>query len=111
MHDFNKPRCNFDALASQLFPYPDHPILKWTFRLPILFHRLGLGLIVGRLFMILTTIGRKSGLPRHSAIEFHSEVGVAARSRVGGDRRRCAAPTRCAPDTQLLGRCLQTTSE
>ena len=47
MHDFNKPRRNFDALASQLFPYPDHPILKWTFRLPILFYRLGLGSTVG----------------------------------------------------------------
>ena len=74
MHDFNKPRRNFDALASQLLPCPNHPILKWTFRFPILFYRLGLVSTVGRLFMFLTT----TGLPRHHAIEFYSEVGAAA---------------------------------
>jgi hypothetical protein len=60
---------------SQLLPYPHDPILKWSFRLPILLYRLGLGPIVGRRFMILTTTGRKSGLPRHHAIEFHSFEG------------------------------------
>ena len=29
-------------LSFQLFPCPDHLILKWSFRLPILFYRLSL---------------------------------------------------------------------
>jgi deazaflavin-dependent oxidoreductase (nitroreductase family) len=33
--------------------------------------RLGLGPIVGRLFMIITTTGRKSGLPRSTMVEYH----------------------------------------
>jgi hypothetical protein len=49
--------------------------LKWSFRLPILLYRLGLGPIVGRLFTILTTSGRQSGLPRRHALEFHSFAG------------------------------------
>ncbi len=63
------------TLPSQPLPYPDRPILKWSFRLPILLYRLGLGPIVGRLFMILTTTGRKSSLPRRHAIEFHVFAG------------------------------------
>lgn len=59
----------------QRLPYPDRSILKWSFRLPLLLHRLGLSPIVGRLFIILTTTGCKSCLPRHSAIEFHSYAG------------------------------------
>lgn len=62
-------------MTSQPFPYPDRSILKWSFRLPILLFRLGLGPIVGRLFMILSTTGRKSGLPRRHAIEFHAFAG------------------------------------
>lgn len=33
--------------------------------------RLGLGPIVGRLFMIITTTGRVSGLPRSTMVEYH----------------------------------------
>lgn len=33
--------------------------------------RLGLGPIVGRLFMIITVTGRKSGLPRSTMVEYH----------------------------------------
>jgi deazaflavin-dependent oxidoreductase (nitroreductase family) len=32
---------------------------------------MGLGPLVGRLFMIMTTTGRKSGQPRRAAIEYH----------------------------------------
>ena len=62
-------------MTSQPFPYPDRSILKWSFRLPILLFRLGLGPIVGQLFMILTTTGRQSGVPRLHAIEFHAFAG------------------------------------
>ncbi len=55
-------------------PYPKG-LLKWLFKLPILLYRLGLGSLVGRLFMVMTTIGRKSGLLRRTAIEFHEFKG------------------------------------
>ena len=52
-------------------PYPSFPILKYLFKSPILLWRLGLGNIVGRQLMILTTVGRKSGRLRHTAVEYH----------------------------------------
>jgi deazaflavin-dependent oxidoreductase (nitroreductase family) len=58
-------------LQTELLPYPSHPVLRALFKSPILLYRLGLGWLVGRLFMILTTTGRKSGLPRPTAIEYH----------------------------------------
>lgn len=51
-------------------PYPTG-LMKWLFKTPILLYRLGLGYLVGSLFMVMTTIGRKSGLPRRTAIEYH----------------------------------------
>ena len=74
------------TLPSQTLPYPDHPILKWSFRLPILLFRLGLSPIVGQLFMILTTTGRKSGVPRLHAIEFHAFAGRKYVFSAWGDR-------------------------
>lgn len=51
-------------------PYPSG-LAKWLFKSPILFHRLGLSFLAGRIFMVMTTIGRKSGSLRRTAIEFH----------------------------------------
>lgn len=56
-------------------PYPSHPALRRLFQLPIWLRRLGLGALTGRLFLILTTRGRKSGLPRHTALEYHTFKG------------------------------------
>jgi deazaflavin-dependent oxidoreductase (nitroreductase family) len=55
-------------------PYPSG-FMRWAYKSPILFYRLGLGFIVGRIFMIMTTVGRKSGSPRRTAIEFHEFKG------------------------------------
>jgi deazaflavin-dependent oxidoreductase (nitroreductase family) len=52
-------------------PYPSFPILKYVLKSPVLLWRLGLGSIVGRRLMIMTTIGRKSGRLRHTAVEYH----------------------------------------
>jgi len=49
--------------------------MQMVYRSPIWLYRLGLGPLVGRLFMILTTTGRTSGLPRRTAIEFHQRQG------------------------------------
>jgi len=62
----------------QLFPnlaYPSRRVMQMVYRLPIWLYRLGLGPLVGLGFMILTTTGRKSGLPRRTAVEFHQHRG------------------------------------
>jgi deazaflavin-dependent oxidoreductase (nitroreductase family) len=58
--------------AIERIPYPSNPLLKWSLKLPILWWRLGLGWIAGRLVMILTTTGRKSGLPRYTVVKYHT---------------------------------------
>lgn len=55
-------------------PYP-RGIAKYFYKLPILLYRLGLGFVAGRLFLVLTTWGRKSGQPRRTAVEFHTWKG------------------------------------
>lgn len=59
----------------EAIPYPSNPILKQLFKGPVLLWRLGMGPLIGRLFMILTTTGRRSGLPRRTALEFHLHKG------------------------------------
>lgn len=56
--------------------YPDTKIEKILFKLPVLSWRLGLGPIQGRIIMIITHIGRKTGIPRHTAVEFHTMNGI-----------------------------------
>lgn len=46
------------------------PLFKWIFKAPILHYKLGLGWMVGKYFLLLTTIGRKSGKPRHTPLEY-----------------------------------------
>lgn len=56
--------------------YPTNEIGKLLFKLPILLWRLGLGPIVGRLFMIITHTGRKTGTPRRTMVEYHAMNGI-----------------------------------
>lgn len=42
---------------------------RLLFRLPLWLYRLGLGRVLGRRFLELTHIGRKSGLPRRTVLE------------------------------------------
>jgi deazaflavin-dependent oxidoreductase (nitroreductase family) len=54
----------------EIIPYPAGMVPELV-RLPLLLFRLGLGPLVGLLpLLILTTRGRKSGLPRHSVLEY-----------------------------------------
>jgi deazaflavin-dependent oxidoreductase (nitroreductase family) len=46
------------------------PVFKWLFKIPIVQYRLGLGWMIGRYILLLTTIGRKSGKPRHTPLEY-----------------------------------------
>lgn len=55
--------------------YPSSHLLRQAFKAPIFLWRMGLGFLIGKIFMILTTTGRKSTQPRHTAIEFHEYKG------------------------------------
>ncbi|GAB4561538.1 MAG: nitroreductase family deazaflavin-dependent oxidoreductase [Anaerolineae bacterium] len=43
--------------------------LRWLLRAPILLYRLRLGWLLGERFLLLTHIGRKTGLPRQAVVE------------------------------------------
>lgn len=60
-----------DAQPAGLLPRPDRPFVRALLASPILLYRLGLGRLVGRLFLVLTTRGRRTRLPRHTALEYH----------------------------------------
>ena len=51
--------------------YPSTPLTRLMFKFPMLTWRLGLGPLTGKLFMLITTRGRKSGLPRHTMVEYY----------------------------------------
>ncbi len=46
------------------------PFFKWLFKLPVLQYKLGMGWMIGKSFLLLTTTGRKSGKPRYTALEY-----------------------------------------
>lgn len=56
--------------------YPDKQWEKVLYKFPIIAWRLGLGPILGRYIMIITHIGRKTGIPRRTAVEFHIMNGI-----------------------------------
>jgi deazaflavin-dependent oxidoreductase (nitroreductase family) len=51
--------------------YPDARVRRLVFRAPLALWRLGLGPMVGHAFVLLTTRGRTSGLPRRVALTPH----------------------------------------
>jgi deazaflavin-dependent oxidoreductase (nitroreductase family) len=67
-------------------PYPSNPIVKYAFKAPVWGWRLGLGPLAGRLFLILTTTGRSSGLPRRTALEYFAWRGRMYVFSAWGDR-------------------------
>ena len=53
-------------------PLTDHPpggLLRLALRLPVWLYRARLGWLLGERFLLLTHIGRRSGLPRHTVLE------------------------------------------
>ena len=56
-----------------------HGLLRLLLRIPILLYRVNLGWLLGKRFLMLTHVGRKSGLPREVVLEvvYHdSETGA-----------------------------------
>ncbi len=56
-----------DKLVMQESP---GPFFKWLFKLPVLQYKLGMGWMIGKSFLLLTTTGRKTGKPRYTALEY-----------------------------------------
>lgn len=46
------------------------PVFKWIFKIPILYYKLGLGWMIGRRLLLLTTTGRRTGKPRQTPLEY-----------------------------------------
>ncbi|GAB4481938.1 MAG: hypothetical protein Kow00124_30190 [Anaerolineae bacterium] len=59
------------AESSWMAMYPREAWQKAAFRFPILLWRMGLGPLLGRIFMLITHTGRTSGLPRRTVVEYH----------------------------------------
>jgi deazaflavin-dependent oxidoreductase (nitroreductase family) len=51
--------------------YLDSPVSRRLLRAPLALWRLGLGPVAGRVWMVVTTTGRSSGLPRHTVVYPH----------------------------------------
>ncbi len=51
------------------------PVFKWLFKIPRIFYKIGLPLF-GDFILLLRTTGRKSGKPRFTFVEYHSEPGT-----------------------------------
>jgi len=58
-------------LDTWLSGYPDIVARRLLHKAPVLLWRLGLGRLVGRPLMLLTTTGRTSGRPRHTPLAAH----------------------------------------
>ncbi|MCB0195650.1 MAG: nitroreductase family deazaflavin-dependent oxidoreductase [Anaerolineae bacterium] len=57
-------------------PWMSYPRVGWrrfVFKLPLYLWRMGLGRLLPANFLVLTTTGRKSGLPRHTMLE-HGQI-------------------------------------
>ena len=50
-------------------PQPPHGFKRLLLRAPIWFYRLGLGWLLGKRFLLLHHLGRRSGLPRQTVLE------------------------------------------
>lgn len=54
-------------------PYPEHPIIRRIYRTPLLLYRLGLGKVIGKYIMVISTYGRKTGKVRRTPIEYFQQ--------------------------------------
>lgn len=57
-----------DRFGRWIMSYPDVPVRRWLHKAPVALWRLGLGPLLGRVCILLTTRGRKSGRPRRTAL-------------------------------------------
>ena len=89
-----------DKFGRAFMRYPDSQWQKLLFKAPLILWRLGLGPIMGHHVLVITTVGRKTGLPRHTMTEYHTMEGriyipCAVEPRPTGIR--ICRPTRMSP--------------
>jgi len=59
------------------------PLFRWIFKIPIFFFRIGLTPF-GDHILLLTTIGRKSGKPRSTPVEYRTDAATGERIVIAG---------------------------
>ena len=60
-----------ETLVMKLVPQENvGSLFKWIFKMPILQYKLGMGWMIGKYVLLLTTTGRRSGKPRHTPLEY-----------------------------------------
>ena len=60
----------------EMLPYPGGGWQRALFRAPIPLWRLGLGPVVGKIMLLVTHVGRKTGQIRRTMIEYHARKGI-----------------------------------
>ena len=65
-----QPASSFPQRERGMMVYPRNAWRRWFFRAPLFAWRFGFGWLLGKVFLVLTTTGRKSGRPRHTMLEF-----------------------------------------
>lgn len=66
---------HMSGVIAERLPYPRSRLMQQLFRSPILLWRMGYGPVLGRLVLILSHIGRRSGKVRRTALEYHAVDG------------------------------------
>ncbi len=61
----------FQQKEQGFMTYPSGGWRKWMFKSPVQLWRLGLEPIIGRMMLLITHTGRKSGLPRRTMAEYY----------------------------------------
>ncbi|MCY4023322.1 MAG: nitroreductase/quinone reductase family protein [Anaerolineaceae bacterium] len=69
---------------------PRSALVRALYRLPLLLWRMGLGWMLPRSMLVLTTRGRVSGLPRHTMLEQFVHKGQVVVGSAWGDRSQWA---------------------
>ncbi len=67
----NNPQEEYQQIQKGIMSYPSDPWRKVMFKAPITLWRLGLGPVIGKVLLLITHTGRKTGLPRRTMVEYH----------------------------------------
>ena len=69
--NLQSPPKSFQQKDKGFLTYPAKGWRQAMFKWPVQLWRLGLGPLIGQIFVLITHTGRKTGLPRHTLIELH----------------------------------------
>ncbi len=66
----------FQQVEQGFMTYPDEGWRQVMFKAPVHLFRMGLAPLIGKIMMLITHTGRKSGLPRRTMVEYHKLNGA-----------------------------------